>query len=110
MNMGFRHFDNPPFGPDGNLWWQHGLFLLLAVAALSAGAVLIARAWLNRPARPAPQGHNAAVAELDVRYARGEIERDDYMQRRADLLGNVLPSTAAARPGPADPGTAVAQP
>jgi len=103
MTMPFRYFNNPPVQPDGNLWWQHGLFMLLAAVALAAGAVLIARAWLRRPVAQAPQWHHSAAAELDVRYARGEIDRADYLQRRADILGVPSPA-AAAMPAPADPG------
>ena len=36
----------------------------------------------HRPAPPSP-----AVAELELRYARGEINRADYLGRRADLGG-----------------------
>ncbi|MDQ2961003.1 MAG: SHOCT domain-containing protein [Candidatus Dormibacteraeota bacterium] len=28
-----------------------------------------------------------ALAELDMRYARGEVPRDEFLQRRADLGG-----------------------
>jgi uncharacterized membrane protein len=34
---------------------------------------------------------------LDMRYARGEIGRDDYLQRRADLLSR-RPLTASTAP------------
>jgi uncharacterized membrane protein len=27
-----------------------------------------------------------ALSELDLRYARGEIERDEYLRRRSDIL------------------------
>jgi putative membrane protein len=46
---------------------------------------------------PLPQ---QALAELDLRYARGEIEREEYLQRRADLMGQPgTPPTA----GPTTP-------
>jgi putative membrane protein len=35
---------------------------------------------------------NAAVGELDLRYVRGEVEREEYLQRRADLLNHRPPS------------------
>jgi putative membrane protein len=89
-------------GMNGGEWgWQRGLFLLLIVIALVVGTVLVVRMWLARPhngGRPfwlggGPGGghapHNPALAELDLRYARGEMPREEYLQRRADLLGHV---------------------
>ena len=47
------------------------------------------------PAHWQPHGPAQALAELDLRYARGEIERADYLQRRADLLGQPLTQAGA---------------
>ena len=94
--MGFRHFPNPP---GTQFDWLHGLFTLLMVAAIVAGVVLIARQW-RRPLPPPAWGpqlpQSPAIHELDVRYARGEIDRTDYIQRRAAILG----TTSAPLPGP----------
>ncbi|HEY0410704.1 MAG TPA: SHOCT domain-containing protein [Candidatus Dormibacteraeota bacterium] len=77
------------------------MFTLLVVAAIVAGAVLIARNW-HRPLPPPTAGATApspAVHELDLRYARGEIERADYLQRRADITGvGTTGDTAPATP------------
>ena len=71
------------------------------MVALVIGTWLVVRALLSRPALPQPPyGPGAgtqplnAVHELDLRYARGEIGRDEYLQRRADLTGQSPP------PGP----------
>jgi len=51
----------------------------------------------HQVAVPGPQpvgpsaGTSQALAILDERYARGDIERADYLQRRADILGYALP-------------------
>jgi putative membrane protein len=93
----------------GGLWWLHPLVTLLLLAAIVVGAVLIARQWTHRPLPATPSAHMSAVETLDVRYARGEIERADYLQRRADLLDRslVVPAAAtsdeAASPPPAQP-------
>ena len=50
----------------------------------------------------APHAPNPALAALDLRYARGEIERDEYLRRRADLLGQ--PASFQPAP-PTGPGT-----
>ncbi|HEY7926031.1 MAG: SHOCT domain-containing protein [Candidatus Dormibacteria bacterium] len=44
----------------------------------------------------APRPPSAAVAELEMRYARGEINRADYLGRRADLGGPPPPAAPAA--------------
>ena len=102
--MGFRHFTNPP----GNDWgWVNGLFTLLVVAAIVAGVVILARQW--RRSAPAPAAWSAqppqspGIHELDVRYARGEIDRADYLQRRADMLGAAAVASPTASPPPAPP-------
>jgi putative membrane protein len=77
-------------GGDG-AEWQHGLFIFLVVLALVVGTVFIVRMLLARPhllTRPTPPAPpSPALAELDLRYARGEVSREEYLQRRADLLG-----------------------
>jgi putative membrane protein len=51
--------------------------------------------------------HAAAIRELEMRYARGEIGRDDFLQRRADLLA---PATTSNLPPPAPPAGGEAPP
>jgi hypothetical protein len=83
---------------NNDAWWLHDLFILIGLVIV-AGAVLILVRMLRRPALPAPPQNWAAIHELDLRYAKGEIKRDDYLQRRADLLGVGSDTT----PGPAAP-------
>jgi putative membrane protein len=84
--------------PDRGPFWVHDLFWLLIVVALVAGAILLARLLLDRPrslggrwGAPPWQHQNPALHELDLRYARGELDRTEYLQRRADLLGQPGP-------------------
>lgn len=64
-----------------------GVFFVVTVASV-AGA---ARADLTRPGRrrapaaPAPQAVDAAEEELRLRYARGQIDREEFLQRKIDL-------------------------
>ncbi|MDP9325735.1 MAG: SHOCT domain-containing protein [Candidatus Dormibacteraeota bacterium] len=44
-----------------------------------------------------------ALSELDLRYARGEIDHDDYIQRRANLLGQAQPKPPAVAEPPPSP-------
>jgi putative membrane protein len=85
-------------GFHGGDTWQRWLFVLLIVVALVAGAILLARMWMARPPvgrTGPPPPPNPALTELDLRYARGEVTREEYLQRRADLLGHIAPP-----PGP----------
>ena len=75
----------------GAVWWVGGLFTLLVVVAVVAGVILVVRELQHRhpghiaPPPPPPPPPSRAVEELDLRYARGEIDRNEYLQRRADL-------------------------
>jgi putative membrane protein len=64
--------------------WFWALFAVLVLALLVVGVV-----WLVRTLPgPGPGGStSAARQELDLRYARGELTREEYQQRRADLEG-----------------------
>ena len=85
---------------NNDLWWLHGLFSLLILIALIVGVVLVVRMYLRRPvpwgAHPPPR--NPAMDELDLRYARGEVDRADYLQRRADLSDRTGTPSAPGRP------------
>jgi len=80
---------------DGVGWggWLLTLLLLLVVAALVVGAVvwLVTRsAGTGRTGGAAAGGRpGASTAEqvLDERYARGEIEEEEYLRRRSVLRG-----------------------
>lgn len=67
----------PGMGPG----WG-GLVMLLIWLAAVAGAVVLAR-WLLRRDSTSPD--DRALALLNERYARGEIGRDEYLQKRQDL-------------------------
>lgn len=81
------------YGPDGNgPWWRDGrgwegppvwfgvvggiLWLLFWVTVIVIGVVL-----LRRYVRSRPKVGDSAVALLGERYARGEINDDEYRQR-----------------------------
>jgi uncharacterized membrane protein len=90
------------------------LFLALLAAALVVGVIALVRAWST------PRGHrfaptfgmhgappfgalhgapvDPALGELRLRYARGEIDRDEYARRAGDLGYPITPP-----PGPPPP-------
>jgi putative membrane protein len=93
---------NPAGAPvdHSNLFWIHDLFVLAFLIVVVVGIVLLVRHLARRPryAAMAPMP-TAAVTELDMRYARGEVDRDEFLRRRADLLTpNYYAAAAPAAP------------
>lgn len=78
--QGMAHGMDMMGGMGGAMWIGMVLsgLLVAALIALAISATL-------RFARGRPATSSTAAGELDLRYARGELDRDDYLQRRADL-------------------------
>ena len=70
---------------DAGTWvWMMVVMLLLA-GALIVGTIAVVRA-LDRDRRPAePYRSAGALDALDDRFARGEIDADEYTERRRVL-------------------------
>ncbi len=58
------------------------IVMILVLTALIAGVV-----WLVRTLADSrrPNGERRATEVLEMRYARGELDRDEYLQLREDL-------------------------
>jgi putative membrane protein len=69
-------------GMMGAFMWFWLIFAVLVLALLVVGVV-----WLVRTLAGPGSATSAARQELDLRYARGELTREEYQQRRADLEG-----------------------
>lgn len=89
----------------------HPFLVLMCVLAM-AGLIALAAYWFTRVRRMEHGSHAAggapfaaspdpALHELRLRYARGDIDRDDYLRRAADL-GDVS-ARASANPAPPSP-------
>ncbi len=72
-------------GSWGGGWMPFGGISSLVILILVVAAVV----WIVRSmARPGEQGRRSSGLDvLEERYARGEIERDEYLRRRRDVLG-----------------------
>jgi uncharacterized membrane protein len=94
----FNHMD-PRFGGGPGLG-HHGLWffglvplilwaILIGVAIWAVLRVTSRRAMVATTA-PIPTGHrpDAALEEVRLRYARGEMSREEFAQRSRDLGGN----------------------
>ncbi len=82
------------FYPYGGMFWLHDLIWALVIVAIVVAVVLLVRSSRHHGVYPRPFNggpspwQSPGLHELDVRYARGEIGRDEYLQRRADILGH----------------------
>jgi uncharacterized membrane protein len=65
----------------------------LGPAAFWVVVLVVAIVLLRRepPGRYGP-GHPSALRTLEERYARGEIAREEFIERRAVLLGHPTPT------------------
>jgi len=90
---------NGPFGMMGGwdgsgwLWPFHFLIPLLFLALVIAVIVLAVRyamGWGGHPIGPGMTGYgverrSSALDLLEERYARGEINRDEYLEKKRDI-------------------------
>ena len=102
--MGFHHYDGP-LGGHGWAFFFGGLIPLLLVAALIGVAVWAVIRLTSHPRPigatigpalgPSPDG---ALEEVRLRYARGEITREEFVQRFRDLGGSEPPTPTPPPP------------
>ena len=67
--------------------WFGGIFMIIFWVLIIVGLVFLIK-WLiqsTRSEKSAAGGSQRALEILKERYARGEIDREDYLQRRLDL-------------------------
>jgi putative membrane protein len=70
-------------------WWMpfHGLFPLLFLVLFIASTVALFRSLFGRGAHPHDRERLQGLEVLGERYAKGEIQRDEYLQKKRDLGG-----------------------
>jgi len=95
------------YGDYGMHHAGHGIFawlFLILFAILVAAAIFALIRLAKRPAGGAGPATapvlptDSALQELRVRYARGDIGREEYMQRATDLGDPNLPAAATSAP------------
>jgi uncharacterized membrane protein len=67
------------------------LFFLVLVALVVVAVLVLLRQRREAAAPASLAGPDPALAELRARYARGEIDREEYLVRSADLGGPPTP-------------------
>jgi len=80
---------NGPFGfADGWSWlWPfHFVIPLLFLALIITAVVLIVRYAIGEGGRlSSPERRSPGIDALEERYARGEINRDEYLVKKRDI-------------------------
>lgn len=66
------------------MWWGTGLPILVLVVLAVAGIVLVRALW-DRVAGRSPHS-GSAISVLEERYARGEIDDEEFVARREQLV------------------------
>lgn len=77
------------YGGYGGGGWIMMIFGAVIVVALLV-FIFRASAWTSHvPHQPYPhnRANSAGLHALDERYARGEINREEYLQKKRDILG-----------------------
>lgn len=74
------------FGEWQAMGWMMAAIAVFWIAIIGLAVLLIYR--MVRPhSRSVPGAGGSALDLLHERYARGEIERDEYLQKKNDLTG-----------------------
>lgn len=87
QEAGGRYYGHPHMW-DGGWWMLLGpLWMIVVIGALVAGVVLLVR-WLGGTGlgnEPGTMAGNRAVDILKERFARGEIDKNEFEERRRFL-------------------------
>ena len=70
-------------GSGRGSWWMfpHGLFSIIFLLLLIAGLIWFFRNLSGAGAKPV----TSALTILEERYARGEIDREEFLRRKGDI-------------------------
>lgn len=92
-------WQNMPYGYGGNYGWMHGggswlgfglhslIWILVIVAIVTVIIWAVRNSSRSAPHTRHEKTRPTALEILDERYARGEIDREEYQARKADLEG-----------------------
>lgn len=77
--------DTPRYWWDHSGWYWamglHGIFWLTLIALIVVAIIV----FIRTSRRDLPGAENSAKSALDTRYAREEIDRGEYLQRKREL-------------------------
>jgi putative membrane protein len=83
--------DGPGWGMMGGWGWGIGgggmIFWLVVIVLIVAAVAWFVRPTAHSDGAPRGEPRSRGLDVLEERYARGEINRDEYLQKRRDILG-----------------------
>jgi putative membrane protein len=65
----------------------HLVFWAVILIALVVGIVWLVRSMTGSGAHHHPSKRSAGLEVLEERYARGELNRDEYLEKKKDMQG-----------------------
>lgn len=69
------------------MMWGFGGFGFMWMALFWIGVILLVVWAVRRDQTPSPRPQRSALSILEERFARGELDEDDYIARRRQLVG-----------------------
>ena len=81
LSSAWAQTNAPPM--HNSAWWWEPLQMLIGLLFL--GLIVVLMIILTHKLRS--EENRRAIDPLDERYAKGEIDREEYLQRRRDILG-----------------------
>jgi putative membrane protein len=91
MTMGYGY--GPQWGMMDGYGWGYGYGLIhmvvwvVVLVAIVAGVIWLVRSLAGPGGHVAHPRRSAGLDLLEERYARGEIKRDEYLQKKKDIGG-----------------------
>lgn len=75
------------YGPSDGGWWGFGMMLVVLVflAIIVLGVVFVVRSFSDEGRTGSRSGGNRALEILNERFARGELDPEEYQERRRIL-------------------------
>jgi hypothetical protein len=86
------------------LWFSIIGSIIWLVISLSRPGRHVGMRWYAGGGGYGPRFHTPALQELDLAYARGQLTREEYFRRRADLTGWEPPGGPPGSVGGPGPG------
>lgn len=71
----------------GDTGWMGGIFMVLWWAMITAGIVLLVK-WIANQGKISNKGEKSALEILKERYARGEINKKEFEDKKKDILNS----------------------
>jgi putative membrane protein len=82
-------------GYGWQFWWICPLMMLFMIVVFATIFFIVRRSWGDSPHRWEPPWRGSSHSALQIlseRFARGEIQKDEYKDKKATILSGGQPS------------------